>query len=58
LPALASAVNGEVLPGLYHDKATKSLDALYIQGRSLVYFAANRGREPLYIYIYLVAASK
>jgi len=43
-------------PGLYHDEAFNGLDALRVlQGERPIYFAANNGREPLFIY--LVAAS-
>ncbi len=42
--------------GLYHDEAQHGLDALTVlQGHYPLYFTANNGREPLYIY--LVAAS-
>ncbi len=58
--ALAAAVRifalGEIPPGLYHDEAFNGLDALgVLAGQWPVYFAANRGREPLFIY--LVAAT-
>ncbi len=47
---------GEIPPGLYHDEAFNGLDALgVLQGQWPIYFAANRGREPLFIY--LVAAT-
>ncbi len=48
---------GEAPPGLYHDEAYHGLDALAIlEGDVLpLYFPANNGREPLYIY--LVTAS-
>jgi len=47
LPAL-----GQVPPGLYHDEAYYGLDAVDIlQGRLQVYFPANNGREPLFIYL-------
>jgi len=54
--ALAAAVRifalGEIPPGLYHDEAFNGLDALgVLAGRWPVYFAANRGREPLFIYV-------
>ena len=46
---------GEMPPGLYHDEAFNGLDGLgVLQGEWSLYFAANRGREPLFIY--LVAA--
>ncbi|MGH2536888.1 MAG: ArnT family glycosyltransferase, partial [Candidatus Promineifilaceae bacterium] len=51
---------GDAPPGLYRDEAYNGLDALAVlagdrQGDSPFYFAANNGREPLYIY--LTAAS-
>ena len=43
-------------PGLYHDEAYNGLDALQVlSGRYPIYFEANNGREPLFIY--LLAAS-
>jgi len=54
--ALRLAAFGEVPPGLYHDEAIHGLDALDIlQGHFSLYFPANNGREPLFIY--LVAAT-
>jgi 4-amino-4-deoxy-L-arabinose transferase-like glycosyltransferase len=58
--ALAAALRifalGEIPPGLYHDEAFNGLDALeVIAGQRPVYFAANNGREPLFIY--LIAAT-
>lgn len=39
-------------PGLYHDEAFNGLDALRVlAGERPLYFAANHGREPLYIYL-------
>ena len=60
MTALALALRvfalGEIPPGLYHDEAFNGLDALdVLAGRWPVYFAANRGREPLFIY--LIAAT-
>jgi 4-amino-4-deoxy-L-arabinose transferase-like glycosyltransferase len=47
---------GEIPPGLYHDEAFNGLDALDIlTGQWPLYFAANYGREPLFIY--LIAAT-
>lgn len=47
---------GQVPPGLYHDEAYNGLDALEVlAGQRPTYFAANHGREPLYIY--LIAAT-
>ncbi len=43
-------------PGLYHDEAYNGLDAIsVINGQYPLFFEANNGREPLFIY--LVAAS-
>ncbi|HET6446333.1 MAG TPA: glycosyltransferase family 39 protein [candidate division Zixibacteria bacterium] len=47
---------GEVPPGLYRDEAANGLDALDVvegrrEGQNPFYFAANNGREPLYIYL-------
>jgi len=62
LTALAAVLRvlalGEIPPGLYHDEAFNGLDALGVRvftGQWPVYFAANRGREPLFIY--LIAAT-
>ncbi len=39
-------------PGLYHDEAYYGLDALRVLGGERpLYFAANNGREPLFIYL-------
>jgi len=39
-------------PGLYRDEAYNGLDALAVlRGYTPVFFAANNGREPLYIYL-------
>jgi 4-amino-4-deoxy-L-arabinose transferase-like glycosyltransferase len=47
---------GDTPPGLYHDEAFNGLDALKIlEGEWPIYFAANNGREPLFIY--LIAAT-
>jgi hypothetical protein len=47
---------GDIPPGLYHDEAFNGLDALdVLEGRWPIYFAANNGREPLFIY--LIAAT-
>lgn len=46
----------ELPPGLYHDEAQNGLDALNVlAGHFPLYFAANNGREPLFIYF--IAAS-
>jgi hypothetical protein len=43
---------GEVPPGLYHDEAYHGLDAQDIlHGHFTLYFPANNGREPLFIYL-------
>jgi 4-amino-4-deoxy-L-arabinose transferase-like glycosyltransferase len=42
----------EIPPGLYHDEAFNGLDALLVlEGNRPIYFTANNGREPLFIYI-------
>ncbi|MCW1969419.1 MAG: glycosyltransferase family 39 protein [Anaerolineae bacterium] len=42
---------GELPPGLYRDEAFYALDAVgVLNGRWALYFAANNGREPLFIY--------
>ncbi|MFQ5859052.1 MAG: ArnT family glycosyltransferase, partial [Anaerolineae bacterium] len=47
---------GKLPPGLYHDEAINGLDALHVlDGVTPVFFTANNGREPLFIY--LVAGS-
>jgi len=51
LPAL-----GQIPPGLYHDEAYNGLDALAVlAGARPLFFEANHGREPMFIYA--VAAS-
>ncbi|MDX9954730.1 MAG: glycosyltransferase family 39 protein, partial [Anaerolineae bacterium] len=53
---LRLAAWGNVPPGLYHDEAFNGLDALNVlRGNFPLYFAANNGREPLFLY--LIAAS-
>ncbi len=43
-------------PGLYHDEAFNGLDALQVlQGSFPIFFEANNGREPLFIYLVAVA---
>jgi len=50
--ALRLVAFGRVPPGLYHDEAYHGLDALGIlQGHLSLYFPANNGREPLFIYL-------
>ena len=45
-------------PGLYHDEAHNGLDALRVlAGERPVFFEANNGREPLYIYIVAAAVA-
>ncbi|MBN1976575.1 MAG: glycosyltransferase family 39 protein [Anaerolineae bacterium] len=47
---------GDIPRGLYHDEAFNGLDALEVlKGQWPIYFAANNGREPLFIY--LIAAT-
>ena len=43
---------GTTPPGLYHDEAFNGLDALgVLGGERPVFFEANNGREPLFIYL-------
>ena len=43
---------GQIPPGLYHDEAENGLDALAVlAGEPQLYFEANNGREPLFIYL-------
>lgn len=50
--ALRIVALGRVPPGLYHDEAYNGLDALAVlSGEWSIYFAANHGREPFYIYL-------
>jgi 4-amino-4-deoxy-L-arabinose transferase-like glycosyltransferase len=50
--ALRLAAFGDVPPGLYHDEAYHGLDVLEIlSGHFSLYFPANNGREPLFIYL-------
>ena len=43
---------GSVPPGLYHDEAFNGLDALAVlEGKRPLFFEANNGREPLFIYL-------
>ena len=46
-------------PGLYHDEAINGVDArMVLSGAGLpLYFAANNGREPLFIYLQMVSAA-
>ncbi len=50
--ALRLVACGDVPPGLYHDEAIHGLDALdVLRGDLGLYFPANNGREPLFIYL-------
>ncbi len=50
--ALRAAGLGSIPPGLYHDEAYNGLDALQVLGgQHTLWFAANNGREPLFIYL-------
>ncbi|MGB1253205.1 MAG: hypothetical protein ACPG8W_21510, partial [Candidatus Promineifilaceae bacterium] len=43
---------GTLPPGLYSDEAFNGLDALSIlNGQHALFFEANNGREPFYIYL-------
>lgn len=48
----------QVPPGLYRDEAFNGLDALEVlAGDHALYFQANNGREPIYIYLTALAVS-
>jgi 4-amino-4-deoxy-L-arabinose transferase-like glycosyltransferase len=50
--ALRLVAAGEIPPGLYHDEAYNGLDALKVLDGDLpLYFAANNGREPMFVYL-------
>jgi len=50
--ALRVVAIGQVPPGLYHDEAYNGLDALNVlDGDFSLYFSANNGREPMFIYL-------
>jgi 4-amino-4-deoxy-L-arabinose transferase-like glycosyltransferase len=50
--ALRVMAIGQVPPGLYHDEAYNGTDALgVLDGDLSLYFAANNGREPMFIYL-------
>ena len=54
--ALRLVAFGQTPPGLYHDEAYHGLDALQIlEGDLSLYFPANNGREPLFIYLIALA---
>ncbi|MEO6062964.1 MAG: glycosyltransferase family 39 protein, partial [Thermoflexales bacterium] len=49
---------GELPPGLYRDEAWYGLDAVgVLNGHPAVYFAANNGREGLFVYLLAAAIS-
>jgi 4-amino-4-deoxy-L-arabinose transferase-like glycosyltransferase len=49
---------GDAPPGLYRDEAFNGLDALQVlQGEHALFFTANNGREPAYIYLTAVAVA-
>ena len=53
---LRLAYFGQVPPGLYHDETQHGLDALeLLQGHFPIYFPANNGREPMFIYLVALA---
>jgi uncharacterized membrane protein len=48
----------QIPPGLYRDEAFNGLDALKVlRGDLALYFGANNGREPLYIYLTAAAVA-
>jgi hypothetical protein len=49
---------GALPPGLYHDEAYNGLDALRVlEGERPIFFEANNGREPLFLYGVALAVS-
>ena len=49
---------GALPPGLYHDEAYNGLDALRVlEGARPIFFEANNGREPLFLYGVALAMS-
>ncbi|HFQ92406.1 MAG TPA: hypothetical protein ENK32_00220, partial [Anaerolineae bacterium] len=49
---------GSLPPGLYRDEAFNGLDALRaLDGDGAIFFTANNGREPLYIYLTAAATA-
>jgi 4-amino-4-deoxy-L-arabinose transferase-like glycosyltransferase len=49
---------GEIPPGLYRDEAFNGLDALRVlAGEHALFFPANNGREPAYIYLTALAVA-
>lgn len=47
---------GDLPPGLYRDEALNGMDALgVLDGNTPLFFTANNGREPLYIYLSALA---
>lgn len=49
---------GELPPGLYRDEAFNGMDALdVLDGQLALFFPANNGREPVYIYLTALAIS-
>lgn len=49
---------GSVPPGLYHDEAHNGLDALTVlQGWHPLWFPANNGREPFFVYLVAVSVA-
>lgn len=56
--ALRFAALGDIPPGLYRDEAYNSLDAVQVlRGATPVFFEANNGREPLFIYLIAAAVA-
>jgi 4-amino-4-deoxy-L-arabinose transferase-like glycosyltransferase len=54
--ALRLLALGQVPPGLYHDEAYNGLDAQRVlDGDLSLYFSANNGREPMFIYLVALA---
>jgi 4-amino-4-deoxy-L-arabinose transferase-like glycosyltransferase len=48
----------EIPPGMHYDEAFYAFDVLrLLQGQFAIFFPANNGREPLYIYLAMVAVA-
>jgi 4-amino-4-deoxy-L-arabinose transferase-like glycosyltransferase len=56
--ALRLCMFGQIPPGLYHDEAQHGLDALHVlDGNLKLFFEANNGREPLFVYAVTAAVA-
>lgn len=49
---------GTIPPGLYHDEAFNGMDAMRVlEGERPIFFEANNGREPFFLYCMALALS-